>query len=467
MRVLIITGGTHGDVNPFLAVGCELKSRGHDVICLVHPYFRESVEEAGLTLRELGPEIDMAALIKNPDVFHPRRGPKLVFKVTLDTMPITIAAVREAIRELKPDVVLTHFVMLGVRSVCEQAGVPCGVGVLAPIAWFSRHDPVPSMQQRPGDFHAWWAGVKMRGLRKTFLWVFDRKLNPIRAGLGLPREKHLFLKDFHGGGVNLALWSRHFRGPMPDDPERGAICGFPWFDGVGRTRHIPAPLRAFLDAGEEPLLFTLGSGAYHAAPHFYEHAMAASAALGKRCVLLVGDLRYAPAGLVRTSSASDRLAMPKHVMHAEPAALDAAAGGDPACARVIAVPFAPFSLVMPRSCINVHHGGIGSTAQGLRSGKPSLVTPLAHDQFNNGVRVQRLGVGRVRPLRQLSARVLTRELGEMLRLPEVFAAAARVGPMIAAEDGAAKAAELLECLTRDGRHGAAVNAGRVSAVGVR
>lgn len=434
MRVIIITGGTHGDVNPFLAVGCELKNRGHEVTCLVHPYFRDSVAEAGLTLRELGPEIDMAALIKNPDTFHPRRGPKLVFKVTLDTMPITIAAVRDAIRDLKPDVVLTHFVMLGVRSTCEQLNVPCAVGVLAPLAWFSRLDPVPSMQQRPGTFHTWWAGVKMRCLRKTFLWVFDRKLNPIRAKLGLPKEKQLFLKDFHGGAANLGLWSRHFRSAMPDDPERGAICGFPWFDGVGRTRHIPAPLLAFLNAGDEPLLFTLGSGAYHAAPHFYEYAMAASAALNKRCVLLVGDLKYAPPGLQRMPASPA----------SEPAALDANAAGDPARARVIAVPFAPFSLVMPRACINVHHGGIGSTAQALRAGKPSLVAPLAHDQFNNGVRVQSLGAGRVRPLRQLSTRVLTHELAAMLESPTMFTTAARLGPLIAAEDGAVNAADLIE-----------------------
>ncbi len=49
---------------------------------------------------------------------------------------------------------------------------------------------------------------------------------------------------------------------------------------------------------------------------------------------------------------------------------------------------------MPHAAALVHHGGIGTTAQGLAAGLPQLVSPLAHDQFDNAARLQRLGVGR-------------------------------------------------------------------------
>ena len=58
----------------------------------------------------------------------------------------------------------------------------------------------------------------------------------------------------------------------------------------------------------------------------------------------------------------------------------------------MAIPYAPFSKLFPRAAIVVHHGGIGTTAQSLAAGVPQLVTPFAHDQFDNAARVVRLGV---------------------------------------------------------------------------
>ena len=54
--------------------------------------------------------------------------------------------------------------------------------------------------------------------------------------------------------------------------------------------------------------------------------------------------------------------------------------------------YARFSTVLPRGCAVVHHGGVGTTAQALRSGKPTVVIPIVHDEFDNAARVQRLGV---------------------------------------------------------------------------
>ncbi len=47
--------------------------------------------------------------------------------------------------------------------------------------------------------------------------------------------------------------------------------------------------------------------------------------------------------------------------------------------------------LVPRLAALVHHGGIGTTAQAMRAGVPQLITPFAHDQFDNAARVERLG----------------------------------------------------------------------------
>ena len=49
--------------------------------------------------------------------------------------------------------------------------------------------------------------------------------------------------------------------------------------------------------------------------------------------------------------------------------------------------------LLPHVAALVHHGGIGTTAEAMRAGRPQLVVPLAHDQFDNAARVEALGVG--------------------------------------------------------------------------
>jgi len=58
----------------------------------------------------------------------------------------------------------------------------------------------------------------------------------------------------------------------------------------------------------------------------------------------------------------------------------------------------------------VHHGGIGTTAEALRSGTPQLIAPFAWDQFDNGARIASLGVGMVIPAKRLRPRKLARSL---------------------------------------------------------
>ena len=76
--------------------------------------------------------------------------------------------------------------------------------------------------------------------------------------------------------------------------------------------------------------------------------------------------------------------------------------------------YVPFSRVLPRCAAMVHHGGVGSCAQGLAAGVPQLTMPLGFDQPDNATRLWRLGVGRfVRPEAFRSARVAA-ELAELL-----------------------------------------------------
>ena len=68
------------------------------------------------------------------------------------------------------------------------------------------------------------------------------------------------------------------------------------------------------------------------------------------------------------------------------------------------VNYASFDLLLPKLAALIHHGGIGTSAQCLAAGIPQLITPWAHDQFDNASRLRRLGVARsIAPLANTNA----------------------------------------------------------------
>jgi UDP:flavonoid glycosyltransferase YjiC (YdhE family) len=189
------------------------------------------------------------------------------------------------------------------------------------------------------------------------------------------------------------------------------VCGFPFFDQDFGGKGLDPALGAFLDAGPPPLAFTLGSSAVNAAGDFYAQAAQAASRLGRRAVLLAGaaaeSLRGLPPGVLAASSA-------------------------------------PYFQLFPRCAAIVHSGGVGTTAQALRSGRPQLVVPFSHDQFDNGTRVRRLGAGTWIHRHRLDARRLERALAAVLGDPEVARRAAGAGETIRTENGIGRACDVID-----------------------
>ena len=67
---------------------------------------------------------------------------------------------------------------------------------------------------------------------------------------------------------------------------------------------------------------------------------------------------------------------------------------EPLPPEIIAVNYAPFESLLPRGCAMIHHGGVGTTSQGLRAGIPTLIVPFAFDQPDNAAHAERMGTSR-------------------------------------------------------------------------
>lgn len=410
--VILVTLGSHGDVHPFLAIGRALRARGGRAIVAVPPHFRADVAAAGLEFASLGEGFDTEALLRHPDLMHPRRGGHVVLDRIFDATPERVRALDALCERERPAAIVTHHVAFGARWVAARRGIPCAVACLAPLMWFSPSDPAPSIQRRAGRFRAVVARLQVRALRPLAPFYGDRLVNRVREKAGFPRERGVFLADWNGGDVNLGLWSRHYRGPTPHDPAAGRIVGFPYYDGPAV---LDPRLEAFLGAGPPPVVFSLGTAAVHTPRGFYEIAAAACGLLGRRGVLLVGRGGAAPRSLP---------------------------------AGVAAFESAPFSLLFPRAAASVHHGGVGSVGQSLRSGRPCVVVPHAHDQFNNSVRAVNLGVAAALDRRRLTPEALARALRSVLDDAAFARRAETLAAAIRSEDGALAAALEIERLAR-------------------
>jgi UDP:flavonoid glycosyltransferase YjiC (YdhE family) len=417
MKVLAITGGSHGDVHPFLGIGQELQRRGHDVHLFVHPYYEREVARAGLAMSPLSPEVDHEGLLKDPELMHPRKGGAKILKLLLQTGPAAIEQVRSYLKVDRPDVLVSHHICFGSRWLAEEFSIPCALVVLAPMMWFSARDPVPAVQRRSGWFFQQQARLLGSVLYPLMTWYGGRKLQGLRHAGGFGNERGLLLKAFRGGDANLGLFSPHLRPRYDDDPPQGTICGFPWFDGGDGDSPLDPILQQFLQAGERPIVFSLGTSVVHAPGDFYSVCVEACRSLGRRGVLLIGKSGRPPKDLPN---------------------------------GILAVPYAPFSQLLPYACAVVNHGGIGSVAQALRTGCPLLVVAHAHDQFNNGLRVQRRGVGRMIHRSALTAQSLEQALRQILEDPGVAQRSTQLAELMKDEDGARVAADVVEGLVYKG-----------------
>jgi UDP:flavonoid glycosyltransferase YjiC (YdhE family) len=240
----------------------------------------------------------------------------------------------------------------------------------------------------------------------------------LRAELGLPRGAQPLLAGQHSPTLVLALFSPVLAQPQPDWPRNTRVTGFAFYDRrdfFGETELQPK-LRQFLDDGPPPIVFTLGSSAFWVAKDFYRDSIKAARALGERALLLIGHQRNLP-----------RESLPE---------------------GIAAFEYAPFSEVLPRARAVVHQGGVGTTGQALRAGRPTLIVPHAHDQFDNAARVVRLGCARMIARPRYNARRATRELAALLEQPSYSTKAAEAGRVVQNENGARAAVDAIEEVLR-------------------
>lgn len=418
MKILLLTLGTRGDVQPFVALGRRLQGRGYEVSLCTCRGMASLVEGHGLRYAHLNNDIlELAGsetgrrAVSETGVLGSLRWMAEAARLFKPIFRRTLAEEWEAARDA--EAIVYHPQAVGGYHIAEALGIP---GVMAdplpmwvPTAYFPNlAAPDPGLGGRYNRLTYRVMALLTRAMYGSVVTRWRRNV------LGLPRRP-LFADELvraDGRRVPVLLgFSPSVLPPPPDWPESVRVTGY-WFLDEGPDWQPPPGLRDYLDSGPPPVLVGFGSMAGRDPSRTTRIVLEAMERTGQRGILVTGwgglGCPDAPAGIYVAESI-------------------------------------PYDWLLPRVAAVVHHGGAGTTAAGLRAGKPSVICPFVADQPFWGRRVEALGVGpRPIPQGRLDAASLAAAIRTAVADPEMQRRATDLGAKIRGEDGTGVAATLIE-----------------------
>jgi rhamnosyltransferase subunit B len=422
VRIVLSNIGTFGDINPLIAIALELKRRGHQPVMAVPAIYGPKIVPLGIEFCPVRPDLDPKNTLLAEMVYDVRKGTErglreFLFPVLRETYDDLTAAATTPVRA---DLLLLGELNYAGPLVAEVTGIPWASYVLAPLSFFSAYDP-PVLPMYPrlarADTAVPGMGHAIKRLARFVSRKWPQPIYDLRRELGLSRGRNPLFDAKHSPDLVLALFSRVLGQEQPDWPANTKITGFCYYDSDAGNAALPAHLEAFLAAGPPPLVFTLGSAAVLAAGRFYEYGARAAERLGMRAVLLIG---------------SDARNRPRH----------------PLPPSICVAEYAPYSALFSRASVVIHQGGVGTTAQCLRAGKPMLIMPYSHDQPDNARRMRRLKVARILQKRYFTPLRIAGKLRRLLENPIYAHRAEQIALRLHGEHGVAAACNELEKLVR-------------------
>ncbi|GAB4443261.1 MAG: glycosyltransferase [Chloroflexi bacterium OHK40] len=413
MHVTLVTYGSRGDTQPFIALGVGLLRAGHTVHLAAPERFAAQAASYGLAFTPLPGDVEAMTrtLVEEAGASVPRLL-SVMIRATLEVVGGVTEGVYRA--TAGADVVVHSFLtaasghsaarLRGARDISAQV-----FPFFAPTGVF----PQISARELPlgPAYNRLTHRLSSSVIRLVTTWSYNLsqwgRHNPL-APLRWP--------DVGGRTPVLQAYSPLIVPRPPDWPASIIQTGY-WFLDEGARYTPSAALATFLERGAPPVVIGTGSIGGAQARRLLETSVSALHLAGRRGVLLSGWVGDA-----------DLEALPGY--------------GE----QFIVLREAPHDWLYPRASVVVHHGGAGTTGAALRAGVPAVVTPFIADQFFWARRAHRLGVGPAPlPAAQLSPEMLADAI-RRAEDPTIRRRAAAVGACVRAEDGIGAAIRAIEAL---------------------
>lgn len=416
MRICMLSMGSVGDVRPCLLLGKELRARGHQVTVAAFPQFRDMITAAGLAFFPLGGNSEeMINAIMQPDTNGLTYLPRLMKNLSA-IIPDLIRSLTESCAGAEA-MVCNYFGSV-YYSIAEMYGIPC-----VQINFFPMDPtgeiPISSVRNQHLGKYMNLASYRMGYLlislvEKHYLtnWRKDRRLDKRKI-----QTKPDYTAGVHSVSVIYAISPSLLQRPREWD-ERIHMSGF-LFDNSPEYWQPPAPVREFVENGPKPVY--IGFGSMNAGN------------MNKLLTIILRSVRAAGIRAVICLVNTGRKLTSNHTV-------------------CFIDEYVPHDWLFPRVSAVVHHGGAGTTAAGLRYGRPTLVIPFAGDQPFWGNLVHQAGCGpKPVPREKLSVRKLTEGLIDLVSKPSYSANAETLAGKMEKECGVKSAADLIEKEITGGR----------------
>ena len=412
MRVTITTGGSRGEVQPYVALGLGLRAAGHEVRIAAQSPYEGFVRSRGLEFHPISgdPHHLVAALLEegtNPVGFA-RRFRSILGPLMEQNLQEYLGACRDA-----EVIVYTPVGFLG-YYVARVLGVPRVGAALYPL--FSRTRYFRSSVVPGGKLRA---GMAFGGPYNYLTYLFSEQLfwQSFRAPASRAIKNHLRMSTAFWGPFGelrrrqepiLYGWSPSVLPKPPDWGEWLHTTGY-WFLSLPDGWQPPRGLTDFLDSGPPPVFVSFGSMNNTDSKELTDIVLRALERTGRRGILVTGWGGIADSDLPET---------------------------------VFRVEDVPHEWLFQRVEVAVHHGGAGTTAASLRAGVPTVVVPFFADQPFWGWRVAELGAGsQPIPRRWLTVERLANAIQQATADRNMKSRAIALGRRIRGENGIERAVE--------------------------
>lgn len=420
-RIVVTTFGSTGDLNPFIALALALRSRGHDVIFAVEANFQQQVSELGFPTHVLTGDQQKALASYSRQIFNDDSSltalKLLMEHYILPTLPAKVAELRAICQQA--DLLISAAPQFASSIVANQLHMPWIPVILTPATL-----PSASLAAQPltVQLHA-----SLQRLSNRFSWflggiflrqVVDKPINRLRQQFQVPPRSNLMWTGNLSPRLTALAISPAFISRPADWPEYVKMTGFCFWDRPTNWQ-FPGTLKAFLNGDKPVVAVTAGTvvaGERALFSSYYQTSIESIRACNARVLLI-----NAPANILSTEQGED----------------------------VFRIPFAPFSEVFPACAAVIHHGGIGTIAQCLRAGVPSLVVSGGLDQPFNAAQIVQRKVGLWIPRKHFTTRRAEQALKALLSRPIFTQNAREIQNQVLQEDGAATLCTMAEQVLND------------------
>lgn len=412
MLTTILTLGSRGDVQPYIALGVEIKKLGQCVRIVTFENFSEFVTTHDLEFYPISGDVSKIASSEEVRGAMQADNPLKVL-LSFNTLKTLASELQKDIYEAcqGSDIIVYHPGPSIAYFIAQHLNVPSVLASPFPMTPTREYPALifydkPSLGKNSNYLtHKIFEQIMWTASKGPIKQFWKQKFGRVPENFSPP-----FGRQTTHSHPTIVSCSNYVFPTATDFPAHVHHTGYWFLDEDHWTP--PSDLLNFINKGAPPVYVGFGSlGDVKAAEQTTRTVIEALKLSGQRGVLATGW-----SGMYKVDD------LPEDIFVLESA---------------------PHTWLFPRMVAVVHHGGAGTTAAGLRAGVPSVIVPFSNDQFAWGRRVHELGVG-AKPIPR--KKLTSEKLADAIRFAlsdEIKNAAKELGRKIQSENGAESAARVV------------------------